>query len=114
MSAYIPGKGDFVIVAFDPQSGHEQKGRRPAMVISNRLFNKATGLAIVCPITNTNRHIPFHIAIDERSSLTGHIMVEQIKSIAYKSRKAKFVEKASTDLLADVLGILDACIYQNG
>ncbi len=56
MPIYIPEKGDFIVVTFDPQSGHEQKGRRPALVISNSVFNKATGLTIVCPITNTDRN----------------------------------------------------------
>jgi mRNA-degrading endonuclease toxin of MazEF toxin-antitoxin module len=57
MAKYIPEKGDFITLTFDPQSGHEQKGRRPALVVSNYLFNKATGLAIVCPITNTDRTV---------------------------------------------------------
>ena len=52
MHPYTPEKGDFIVATFDPQSGHEQKGRRPALVISNSLFNKATGFTIVCPITN--------------------------------------------------------------
>ncbi len=86
MSIYIPERGDFIIATFDPQSGHEQKGRRPALVISNRLFNQATGLTIVCPITNTNRGIPFHVKVSAESSLTGFVMVEQVKSIDYKSR----------------------------
>ena len=63
MSGYIPEQSDFITLSFDPQSGREQKGRRPALVISNFVFNKATGLAIVCPITNTNRRVPFHLAI---------------------------------------------------
>ena len=113
MPIYTPEKGDFIIATFDPQSGHEQKGRRPALVISNSMFNKATGLAIVCPITNTNRSIPFHISISEKSSLTGFIMVEQVKSIDYKSRQMKFIEKAEDDILNEVLSVLDACIYQN-
>jgi len=112
MPAYIPAKGDFVILSFDPQAGHEQKGRRPVLIISNRLFNKHTGLAIVCPITNTNRRIPFHIRVPEQSSLTGFIMVEQIKSVDYISRNIKFVEKAPREILSDVLGILDAAVYQ--
>ena len=58
MPAYTPAKGDFITLTFDPQSGHEQKGRRPALVVSNFLFNQATGLAIVRPITNTKRGIP--------------------------------------------------------
>ena len=76
MPSYVPQKGDFITISFDPQSGHEQKGRRPALVVSNDLFNKATGLAIVCPITNTNRNIPFHLAVPAGSSLTGFVMTE--------------------------------------
>jgi len=110
---YIPAKGDFIILSFDPQSGHEQKGHHPALIVSNKAFNKATGLSIVCPITNTNRNIPFHVAITKESSLTGYVMVEQVKSIDYKSRQIKFIEKASENMLAEVLSILDACIYQD-
>ena len=113
MLNYIPEKGDFIVVTFDPQSGHEQKGRRPALVVSNSLFNKATGLAIVCLVINKNRHIPFHIEVLEKSSLTGFIMVEQVKSINYISRRVKFIEKADDKLLNEVLSVLDACIYQN-
>jgi mRNA interferase MazF len=109
---YIPEKGDFVVVTFDPQSGHEQKGRRPALVVSNESFNHATGLTMLCPITNINRRIPFHVNVGVKSSLTGYVMVEQMKSIDYKSRKVKFVEKADVNVLNDVLSILDACIYQ--
>ncbi len=113
MPSYIPQKGDFIIVTFDPQAGHEQRGRRPAFVISNTLFNQHTGLAMVCPITNTARNIPFHVKVPDQSALTGYIMVEQIKSIDYASRNIKFVEKAPQSTLNDVLGILDACIYQD-
>jgi mRNA interferase MazF len=110
MPNYIPEKGDFITLSFDPQSGHEQKGRRPALVISNFLFNKAMGLAIVCPITNTNRRVPFHLPIPNTSSLTGFVMVEQVKSVDFNTRKAKFVEKASTQLIDDALAIVDICI----
>ncbi|PZU99952.1 MAG: mRNA-degrading endonuclease [Pseudanabaena sp.] len=111
MANYIPRKGDLIILTFDPQSGHEQKGRRPALVVSNNLFNQHTGLAIVCPITNTKRDFPFHVAIANSKSLTGYVMVEQVKSIDYKSRKVKLIEAAADELLAEVLSILDACIY---
>ena len=60
MGKYTPCRGDFITLTLDPQSGHEQKGRRPALVISHTLFNQKTGLAIVCPITNTYRNFPFH------------------------------------------------------
>ena len=111
MPRYVPKQGDFVILIFDPQSGHEQRGRRPALVVSNTLFNKHTGLAMVCPITNTNRSFPLHVAVPSESSLTGYIMVEQIKSVDFVSRKLKFVEKSSRAVLEEVLAILDACLY---
>jgi mRNA interferase MazF len=107
---YVPQKGDFITLSFDPQAGHEQKGRRPALVVSNDLFNKHTGLAIVCPITNTDRKFPFHLAVPSDSSLTGFVMVEQVKSIDYAVRRAKFVERAPTELVADVLDMIDACL----
>jgi mRNA interferase MazF len=111
MPAYVPARGDLVTLSFDPQSGHEQKGRRPALVISHDLFNQRTGLAIVCPITHTERGIPFHVALPERGPITGFVMVEQVKAVDYRSRRARLVEKAPVPLLNEVLGILDACIY---
>lgn len=113
MARYVPTKGDFVILTFDPQAGREQRGRRPALVVSNTLFNRHTGLAMVCPITNTFRDIPFHVAVPDESSLTGYIMVEQIKSVDCGSRNARFVENAPTSVLDEVLGILDACLYSS-
>lgn len=112
MPRYVPAKGDFVVLSLDPQVGREQMGRRPALVLSNTLFNKHTGLAMVCPLTKASRGIPFHAPVPADSSLTGFIMVEQIKSVDFRSRKAKFVEKAPRELLGEVLGILDACLYE--
>jgi mRNA interferase MazF len=112
MAAYVPAKGDFVILSFDPQSGHEQMGRRPALVVSSGLFNRHVGLAFVCPITGTDRKLPFHIKVPENSSLSGYIMVEQAKSVDYRSRKIRFVEKAPAETLNEVLGILDAILFQ--
>lgn len=111
MPDYVPEKGDFISVTFNPQSGHEQKGHRPALVVSNDLFNRHTGLAIVCPITNKNRNFPFHIIIDNDLPVTGFVMVEQVKSIDFRSRRANHIGKASDSLLNEVLAILDACIY---
>ena len=111
MAGYVPQKGDFVILTFDPQAGHEQRGRRPALVVSNTLFNRHTGLVMVCPITNAFRNVPFHVAVPDESSLTGYVMAEQIKSVDYASRHVKLVEKAPGFVLNEVLSILDACLY---
>jgi mRNA interferase MazF len=107
---YIPKKGDLVILTFDPSAGHEQQGRRPALIISNEVFNKYVGLAVACPITNTDRNFPFHIAVDSEK-LSGFIMTEQIKSIDYKVRKVKFVEKASSEVMNKVLGIVESIVF---
>ncbi|MBA7521304.1 Endoribonuclease toxin MazF [subsurface metagenome] len=111
MAKYTPRKGDFILVTFDPQSGHEQKGRRPALIVSNDLFNKHTGLAIVCPITNTDRRFPFHIKIGNALNVKGFIMAEQVKSIDFSSRKVRRIGTASDELLDEVLAVIDACIF---
>jgi mRNA interferase MazF len=106
---YIPKKGDFITLNFTPQSGHEQKGRRPAIVISNSKFNQKMGLCVVCPITNTDRKIPFHIKV-KGDKLTGFIMSEQVKSIDFNSRRASFVESAKKSVLKKVLSIVSSVI----
>jgi mRNA interferase MazF len=111
MKTYIPQKGDFVLITFDPQSGHEQKGRRPALVISNTLFNEHTGLAIVCPLTSTERDFPFHVAVENDPDISGFVMVEQVKSIDFRARKVRRIGRASDSMLEEVLAILDACLY---
>ena len=111
MADYIPRKGDFVALTFDPQSGHEQRGRRPALVVSNDLFNKATGLCIACPVTGSRHDFPFHVSIPEGEAVAGVVMVEQVKSIDYRARSVKRIGAAPEPVVEEVLSILDACIY---
>jgi len=111
MKPYIPEKGDIIAVTVDPQSGHEQKGRRPTLVVSNTLFNEKTGLAFVCPLTRKDRGYPFHVAVTDNPRVKGFVMVEQVKSLDYRARKATRIGQASNDLFDEVLSILDACIY---
>jgi len=111
MAAYVPRQGDLVALDFDPHSGHEQKGRRPALVVSKEAFNKATGMAICCPITNTNRGVPLHVPIAGRASLTGFVMCEQVKSLDFRSRGMKLIERAPQDVLEDVIAIIDAAVF---
>ncbi len=106
---YVPNQGDIVVLNFDPQSGHEQKGRRPAIIVSNKTFNQHLGLAFACPITNTKRDFPFHIKV-ESDNIAGYIMCEQLKSIDYNARKIKFIEKANQNIINKVLGIIDSII----
>jgi mRNA interferase MazF len=109
--AYLPRKGDFVALTFDPQSGHEQRGRRPALVVSNDLFNRHTGLCIACPVTNARRDYPFHVTIPDGCAVTGVVMVEQVKSVDFRARNVKRIGLAPDAVLDEVLSLLDACIY---
>jgi len=109
MVKYIPEQGDIVALNFDPQSGHEQKGRRPAMIISNKIFNQHLGLCFACPITNTKRDFPFHIEVISEN-ITGFIMAEQMKSIDYNARNIQFIEKANQKTINQILGIIDSII----
>ena len=109
MVKYIPEQGDIVVLNFDPQSGHEQKGRRPAIIVSNKTFNQHLGLAFACPITNTKRDFPFHVKVDS-DNITGYIMSEQMKSIDYNARNIKFIEKANQNTINQILGIIDSII----
>ena len=111
MSNYIPNKGDFVWLNFDPQSGHEQKGRRTAIIVSKPLFNEKTGLAFACPITTKDRSFPFHLRIPEGLPVHGVVMIDQVKSIDYASRKVSFIAQAPKNLMDEILAILYAIIY---
>ena len=99
-------QGDIIYLDFDPQAGHEQKGRRPAFVVSNGTFNHFTKSAIVCPITNTNRNIPIQVKLDHRTKTTGVIMCEQVKALDILKRNAEFVETAPDDIVNEVVDIV--------
>lgn len=111
MSAYLPSQGDFVVLSFDPQTGHEQTGRRPAMVVSVDQFNRGTRLAICCPITNTQRNTPLHVRLPDDIGLTGYVMCEQVKSIDFGARGIKKIGSSPKSLLEEVLSVIDACLF---
>lgn len=108
---YFPDQGDIVYLDFDPRAGREQKGRRPALIISKKPFNEKTGLVFVSPITNTQRPYPTHVALPSGRKVKGFIMAEQMKSLDYRTRKIDFVEKVDPNVLDDLLAIIDAIIF---
>ena len=101
--AYHPAQGDLVMMDFNPQAGHEQAGRRPALVISNKAFHRYTRMAIVCPITNQIKDYPMHVKLDERTKTTGEVLCEHVKSLDLTARKAVFIERLPDDLLEEAL-----------
>lgn len=105
-------QGMIIKLNFNPQIGHEQEGYRPAVVISNNIFNNKAKLAIVCPITNTANKFPLHIALDKRTKTRGVILCEHLKSLDLKKRKYVFVEKLPKDLLEKVINTVFAEIEE--
>ena len=103
-------QGDIVYLDFDPQAGHEQRGRRPALVVSNDLFNRVSSLTMVCPITHTDRNSPFHLRLDRSKRTEGVIMLEQARMLDLRSRHAAFEEKAPEDITAEAVDMITSFI----
>jgi mRNA interferase MazF len=108
--AYIPDRGDAIWLEFNPQAGHEQAGRRPALVLSPKSYNSKVGLLICCPITNKSKGYPFEVKIPDDLDVTGVVLSDQVKSLDWKVRKAKFITKVSDDVLKDVLAKLNTLL----
>lgn len=87
----VPRRGDLVWLNFDPQAGHEQAGRRPAIVLSESDFNEATGFAVVCPITSQGKNYPFEVPLPEGLPFTGVVLTDQLKSLDVRNRRMKTV-----------------------
>ena len=106
---YIPKQGDIIYLDFNPTKGHEQKGKRPAIIISNNIFNQYTKMAIACPISSNTKDFPTHYKLENTKKIQGSVLCEHIRSIDYKSRNVTFVEKASENDLISVLLLSNAC-----
>lgn len=106
MPAYVPDSADLVWLTFDPQAGHEQSGRRPALVLSPRLYNQKSGLALVCPITNQAKGYPFEVAIPGGRGLTGVILADHVRSVDWKARRAQKMGRVPAEVIDEVLGRL--------
>lgn len=89
--AYIPDRGDVVWISLNPQAGHEQAGRRPALILSPADYNKKAGLAILCPITNQIKGYPFEVIIPESKDVDGVILADQVKSLDWQARKTELI-----------------------
>jgi len=98
-------QGSIVLVDFDSQAGYEQKGRCPALLISNDLFNKYSEMAILCPITNTDKNHPLHVKLNDKTKTNGVILCDQIKTMDIKARNFKYLENIPEDILENVLDI---------
>ena len=100
---YIPGRGDIIGIVFTPKSGHEQSGKRPAIVLSGDRYNEKTSLLIACPITSRTKGYPFEVQLPATMKTHGVILADQVKSMDWRRRNAHFIEKAPHHILEMVL-----------
>ena len=110
VAEYIPDRGDAVWLTFDPQSGHEQRGRRPAVVLSPRSYNSVTGLALFCPVTSKIKGYPFEVVLPSVTKIEGVILADQVRNLDWKSRDAEWICKLPSATTEEVLGKLSALI----
>lgn len=110
LKVHTPEKGDIVWLSFNPQSGHEQSGRRPALVISPRAYNEKTELAIFCPITSQVKGYPFEVNIPESLGISGVILSDQVKSLDWKTREAEFICKLPKSVLTEAMSKINTLL----
>lgn len=101
MPRYVPNRSDIIWLDFNPQVGHEQAGKRPAIVLSPKEYNRKTGLIIACPMTRKIKGYPFEVNV-VGNKIQGVVLSDQVKSLDWKVRNAKFIEKAKDVVFKDV------------
>lgn len=107
---YVPTRGDVIWITLNPQAGHEQAGRRPALVLSPSAYNGKVGLAILCPVTSQVKGYPFEVTIPTGSKLDGVVLADQVKSLDWRVRKAEFICKLSRETISEVIDKLGALL----
>jgi mRNA interferase MazF len=113
-ASYVPDRGDAVWITLDPQAGHEQAGRRPALVLSPAAYNGRVGLALFCPITSQVKGYPFEVAIPAGSPVRGVVGADQVKSLDWRARNAARIGAVSTEVVAQVLQRLQTLLGESG
>ena len=107
---YVPARGQAVWLTFDPQAGHEQSGRRPAVVLSPQEYNRRTGLAILCPVTSQIKEYPFEVVLPEGTVLRGAVLADQVRSLDWRARKAKLICDLEPATVDEILGKLETLL----
>ena len=107
---YVPERGDLAWLSFHPQAGREQTGHRPALILSPLEYNRAVGLAVVCPITNRAKGYPFEVALPPDLEVTGVVLADHVKSLDWRARRARRAGSAPSSVMAEVLGKLHALL----
>ena len=111
MAEYVPDRGEIVWLRFDPRAGHEQAGRRAALTVSPRSYNRKVGLGLFCPITSSVKGYPFEVELPRGLKAKGAVLCDQIKSLDWRVRRAERICPAPVDVLeeatAKILALVD-------
>ena len=100
---YVPNRGDIVWLEFNPQTGHQQAGHRPALVVSPKSYNQKVGLALFCPITSQVKGYPCEVVFPEKYKVSGAVLSDQVKSLDWQVRRAKRIATVPNDVMEEVL-----------
>src|SRR5262245_1568441 len=103
-TAYVPDRGDVVWIDFNPHTGHEQAGHRPALVVSPKSYNRRVGLALFCPITSEVKGYPFEVTLPEDLAVRGVVLSDQLKSLDWRARRAKRIGRLPDNALEEAVG----------
>jgi mRNA interferase MazF len=109
-AGYVPERGDIVWITLNPQAGHEQAGRRPAVVLSPSSYNGKVGLAVLCPITNQIKGYPFEVLIPPGLPVSGAVLADQVKNLDWRARNADPIGRLPDDVVTDVLAKVRALL----
>jgi len=102
----VPDRGDLVWISLNPQAGHEQAGRRPAVVLSPAVYNAKVGLVLVCPVTNQVKGYPYEVGIPAGLPVSGVVLADQVKSLDWRARKAELIGRLPAALSDEILAKL--------
>jgi len=108
---YTPDRGDIVWLNFTPGSGHEQKGKRPAVVISPKGYNEKVGLGLFCPITSKVKNYPFEVKI-ENDTVDGVVLADQIKSLDWRTREIEFITKETSEKMNEIIDKVSVLLFE--
>ena len=103
---YVPERGDIVWITLNPQAGHEQAGRRPAVVVSPRSYNGKVGLGLFCPVTSHAKGYPFEVSLPADLPVSGVVLADQVKSLDWRLRQAQFSVRLPANISAEIVGKL--------
>ena len=110
--AYVPQRGDVAWISLNPQAGHEQAGRRPAVIVSPGSYNAKTGLALLCPITSQVKGYPFEVRLPEGLPATGAVLSDQVKCLDWRARQAELLCRLPPETIDEVLQKLATLVTQ--